>query len=241
MASRIIAIVPARGGSKGIPDKNVMPVGGKPLVAWTIQAALASGVVDRVIVSTDEERIAGIARAAGAETPFIRPGHIARDEVHAVHVILHALDWLLKHEGTEPEGVLMLLPTSPLRKPEDIRGVVRMFDKHRADAVVSVVDLGKYMTNLRYLNGNGEPLERVAPDEDRNAQRQGLRGLFAVNGSIFMARPDVLRREGSFHVEGALGYVMDPLSSIDINSLDDLTLAREIHAFRQQQHNGNLA
>lgn len=226
MSDRIVAIVPARGGSKGIPRKNLAPVGGRPMLAWTIEAALDSGVVDRVIVSTDDAQIAQAARDAGAQTPFIRPPDIARDDVHAVHVVLHALDWLLEHEGNQPEGVMMLLPTSPLRQPEDVRGAVQLFDERRADAVISVADLGKYLTNLRYLHG--EQLEMVAPQEDRNAQRQGLKKLYGVNGSIFLARPPALRQAGTFHVENALGYVMDALHSIDINAAADLELVRQL-------------
>lgn len=224
----IVCVIPARGGSKGIPRKNLVELGGRPMLAWTVEAARRSGVVDRIIVSTDDEEIAAAARAAGADVPFTRPAEIARDEVHAVHVVLHVLDWLAVEEGTVPEGVMMLLPTSPLRRPADVRGAVALFREGDADAVISVADLGKYMTNLRFLRG--ERLEMVAPGEDRNAQRQGLDKLYGVNGSIFLARPAALRQAGTFHVEGALGYVMGPLHSIDINSPEDLALTRRLCA-----------
>ncbi|WP_355608982.1 acylneuraminate cytidylyltransferase family protein [Xanthomonas cannabis] len=228
MSGRIVAVVPARGGSKGIARKNLVPLGGRPLLAWTITAALESGVVDQVVVSTDDLEIGETARRFGAETPFVRPPELAGDDVHAVQVVLHALRWLEEHQQCAPQGVMMLLPTSPLRSAEDVRQVVQLFDRQRAEAVISVADLGKYMTNLRYLDQ--ERLEMVDPAQNRNAQRQGLRKLYGVNGSLFLARPDALRRAGTFHIEGALGYVMDSLRSVDINSQADLVLARRLLA-----------
>jgi len=221
----IVCVIPARGGSKGIPGKNLVDLHGKPLLAWSIAAAQASKAVSRVFVSTDSEEIASAAREWGAEVPCLRPAELARDDVHAVHVVLHSLDWLEREEGLEPEGVMMLLPTSPLRLPRDILGVIKLFRERKAPSVVSIVDLGKYMTNLRYLDE--EKLERVAPEENPNAQRQGLKKLYSVNGSIFLARPNVLRRARTFHVDGALGFVMDGVNSIDINAPEDLALARK--------------
>lgn len=222
----IVCIIPARGGSKGIPNKNLADLEGKPLLEWSIAGAKASHGVDRVIVSTDSDEIAILACKCGAEVPYMRPEQLAGDEIHAVHVVLHALDWLEQEENYRPAGAMMLLPTSPLRLLADIDGVVDLFRNKKAPSVVGVVDLGKYMTNLRYIDNRR--LIGVAPDENPNAQRQGLNKLFAVNGSIFLARSDVLRNEETFHANGALAYVMDSLSSIDINCLDDLLLARKI-------------
>lgn len=226
--SEIVCIIPARGGSKGIPQKNLVDLEGRPLMAWSIAAAKASSRIARVIVSTESEEIAGVAREWGAEVPYIRPRMLAGDDVHAVHVVLHAIDWLQREESYRPEGALMLLPTSPLRLASDITGAVDLFRRKNAPALVSVVDLGKYMTNLRYLDG--DRVVRVAPEQNPNAQRQGLKRLYAVNGSIFLARPDVLLREGTFHAGGALAFVMDSLNSIDINGPDDLALARKFCA-----------
>lgn len=219
----IVAVIPARIGSRGIPRKNLVDFMGKPLLAWTIEAACRSGVLERIIVSTDSPDIAEVARSFGAEVPFRRPASLAEDDVHAVHVVLHALDCLEARDTLKAAGVMMLLPTSPMRRAEDVRHVVDLFRSRSAPAVISVSDLGKYMTNLRYLRG--EQLEVVAPDENRNAQRQGLDKLFGVNGSIFLAAPPALREAGTFHVEGALGYVMDPIRSVDINTPEDLKLA----------------
>lgn len=227
---RVLAVVPARGGSKGIPRKNLADVAGRPLLAWTLQAALDSGVVDELIVSTDDAEIAAVARRWGASVPFLRPAELGRDEVHAVHTVLHALDWFEATHGALPELVLMLLPTSPLRRPDDIRACVELMQRRDTPAVISVTDLGKYLNNLRYLDGDA--LSLVDPNVDRNGQRQTQRKIHAVNGSIFAARPHLLRAHGSFHIDGACGHPMDPQHSIDINGPQDLTLARDALARR---------
>lgn len=226
----IVAIIPARSGSKGIPKKNVMNFCGAPLVTWSIKAALSSNAIDRVIVSTDCEEVAAISRAAGAEVPYVRPKELAEDHVHAIHVILHAIDWL-DSQGLYPKGIMMLLPTSPLRQNTDITGAVDLFIREDASAVVSVTDLGKYPTNLRFMNGL--KLSMAFPGEEKNAQRQGLNKLYGVNGSIFLAKVHALKAHGTFHVEGALGYVMDSIRSVDINELQDFELASQFHELLQ--------
>lgn len=222
---RVLAVVPARGGSKGIPRKNLADVAGLPLLAWTLKAAQESGVVDELIVSTDDAEIATVGRRWGASVPFLRPAELGRDEVHAVHTVLHTLDWLEATHGALPEVVLMLLPTSPLRRPEDIRACVELMQRPDTPAVISVTDMGKYLNNLRYLDGDA--LSLVDPNVDRNGQRQTQRKIHAVNGSIFAARPALLRAHGSFHIDGARGHAMDPQHSIDINGPQDLALARD--------------
>lgn len=227
-SSEIICVIPARGGSKGILGKNIAEFDGKPLLHWSIAAAKSSGRLARVIVSTDDERIMEASKKSGAEVPFVRPANLARDDVHSVHVVLHVLDWLEHESQSLPAGIMMLLPTSPLRTADDVAAATDLFLERSAEALVSVCDLGKYMTNLRYVRDG--VLVPVSTGIDRNAQRQGLENLYGVNGSIFIAKPNVLREQKSFHVEGALAYVMDPFHSIDINTQDDFALAARIRA-----------
>jgi CMP-N-acetylneuraminic acid synthetase len=222
----MICVIPARGGSKGIPRKNIRAFNGKPLIAWSIESALESDQFRRVIVSTDCKEIAEIARQYGAETPFIRPPNLANDDVHSVHVVLHTLDWLKSHENFEPDAVMMLLPTSPLRRAEDIRKSVALQLKSNAPAVISVQRLGKYLTNLRYIEQ--DQLIRVSHNENPNEQRQNLDELYGVNGSIFLADTCALLEQKTFHVEGAVGLVMSYLSSVDINTIEDFELATVI-------------
>lgn len=224
--NNIICIIPARGGSKGIPKKNLQELEGKPLLYWSIKVAQLSGVVDRILVSTDDQEIASLAQSLGAEVPFLRPNHLALDHVHSVYVVIHLLNWIESQENKTPEGLLMLLPTSPLRRPQDIQNAVKLFREYKAKSVVSVTELGKYLTNLRYLRSG--QLEIVDSNENLNAQRQGLEEIYAVNGSIFLARPKDLQKEQTFHMKGTRGYVMPMLNSIDINSPEDLNLARQL-------------
>ncbi|WP_340297159.1 MULTISPECIES: acylneuraminate cytidylyltransferase family protein [unclassified Roseobacter] len=220
---KVCCIIPARSGSKGIPQKNLLSFGGKPLIAWSIEAALACDRIDRVVVSTDCRKIAKVAKAFGAEVPFLRPSSLAADDVHATNVVIHAVDWLSVNEGYSPTAVLMLLPTSPLRTNHDICRSIDLLFAQDAPAVVSIVRTGKYLNNLRYFDG--ENMELVACSDKINLQRQELRELYAVNGSIFIAKTAVLMSEKNFHVVGAKGYEMSFEHSVDINGHDDLWLA----------------
>ncbi|MEQ8356262.1 MAG: acylneuraminate cytidylyltransferase family protein [Kiloniellaceae bacterium] len=221
-----LAVIPARGGSKAIPRKNIRPLGGKPLIAWSIAAALAARLVDRVLVSTDDEEIANASRAAGAEVPFLRPAELAGDEVHSVYSVLHALDWLEEHEGTPPGVVTMLLPTSPLRAARDVDQAVEMLANSGAASVISVCAAGSPLGSLRWMRkGRLKPLTE---DSNRNFQRQDVEQLYAVNGSIYVAASSVLREHRSFHISGAAGSVMSKLRSIDINTLDDFAMAEAL-------------
>ncbi|SNY94283.1 N-acylneuraminate cytidylyltransferase [Cohaesibacter sp. ES.047] len=223
-SDKIVCIIPARGNSKGIENKNLVDLGGKPLLHWTIKAAKQSGVIDRIIVSTESEAIADSARSAGAEVPYMRPTDLSQDHVHSVHVVMDLANWLEREEGTRPDNVMMLLPTSPFRTPDNLREAVALFKQTQAPAVISTFDTGKYMTNLRYLEDGA--IVPVDSSENVNAQRQGLKRLYAVNGSIYIARTDALLQAGSFHMPGAVGYEMHAINSIDINSKDDLSYAR---------------
>ncbi len=224
----VLAIIPARGNSKGIPRKNLQPLAGKPLLAWTVEAARKAGSVTRVLVSTEDAEVAEAARRAGAEVPFLRPREIAGDEVHAVEVVLHALDWLRHHGRADPALVVMLLPTSPLRRAANIDEAVALYRRGGADSIVSVQLSDKHLLHLRSLQDGY--LRPIQPADDLNVQRQDLDDLYALNGSIYVSAPETLRRSGSFHLPATRPYVMSRLTSIDVNSPEDLVLARALLA-----------
>jgi CMP-N-acetylneuraminic acid synthetase len=221
-----LAVIPARGGSRGIPRKNLAMLGGLPLIAHSIRAARDAGL-SRIIVSTDDAEIAAVSREHGAETPFLRPAEISSGEVHAVAAPLHALAWLRQNEKYEPARIVMLMPTSPLRRAADITGAIELFEKSGAPAVVSVVELDKQLPHLRRLRADGV-LEPVVPLANANVQRQDLESLYALNGSIYVSTPAALIAGGTFHLPGAVGFPMLPRFSVDINSPADLMLA-EFH------------
>ena len=136
-AREILGLIPARGGSKALPHKNIRQFAGKPLIAWTIETALACPMLDRTIVSTDDPEIADVSRHWGAEVPFLRPAELARDDTPGIEPVLHAVRWLGENEGYRPDYVMVLQPTSPLRTTEDIEAAIQLARDRQADGVVS--------------------------------------------------------------------------------------------------------
>lgn len=223
-APSLLALVPARGGSKGIPKKNVMPIAGKPLLAWTIEAALSAGSVDEVVVSTEDEEIAGVARHYGGLVPFMRPVELSGDEVSAVDVALHAIEWAENIKGKRPEYLLLLQPTSPLRTAEDIDGAVALAFSREAESVVSVCECDKHPFWTRRIAADGrlDPLFEVPAG---NVPRQQLPTAYAFNGALYVTRIDALVEKRTFVTDRTLAYVMPRERSIDIDTPFDARIA----------------
>ena len=222
----MLAIVPARGGSKGIPRKNVVPVGGRALISWTICAALRARSIDRVVVSTDDPRIRKAALDCGAEVPFTRPARLSTDSASTMDVLVHALKWLSRHEEYLPEYVMCLQPTSPLRTALDIDRAVEIARARKADSVVSLVAVSQHPEWMNQL----EPSGRIRPLKARSGnggRRQVLAKLFVPNGAIYLARRMVLLTRRTWYVREAFGYVMPQNRSLDIDTPFDLALASQ--------------
>jgi N-acylneuraminate cytidylyltransferase/CMP-N,N'-diacetyllegionaminic acid synthase len=220
---RIVALIPARGGSKGLPRKNVLPLNGKPLIAWTIEQAKASVHIDRVIVSTDDEEIASVARAHGADVPFLRPKELASDTAKAMDVILHALSWL--EENRDRYDVFVLLqPTSPLRTTEDIDNALTLLFSKDARAIVSVCETEHhpYWSNVLPADGS---LDGFLRPDIMNKNRQELPTFYRLNGAINAAYCDHLRTGKTFFGKGAYAFVMPGERSVDIDTRIDFQLA----------------
>lgn len=216
---RILALIPARGGSKGLPGKNIRLLAGKPLIAWSIEAALASRYLSRVVVSSEDETILDRARAYGAETPFVRPESLARDDTPGIDVVLHALDALPGFDW-----VVLLQPTSPLRTTGDIDASIQRCLESGAPACVSVCEADASPWWMFSLDGDGR-MRSFLPPEQRPARRQDLPALYALNGAVYVARVDWLRQTRSFLTEETVAYVMPPERSVDIDTAFDLRLA----------------
>ena len=237
---RVIAVIPARAGSKGIRNKNIALVAGRPLIAYTIEAARAARTVERVLVSTDAPAIAEVARAEGAEVPFLRPAALSGDAVPGVDVVLHALNWLAEEEGTPlPEGVVYLQPTSPLRTAEDIDAAIDLLDRKKAEAVVSVcpVDCHPYWTKKVLPDGRLAAFLEV--EQYLHLPRQALPPAYGLNGALYAARCDFLLANRSFYGERTYAYVMPPERSLDVDTPRDLHLAGLVLADRAHAGNGN--
>jgi CMP-N-acetylneuraminic acid synthetase len=216
MSGLTIAVIPARGGSKGIPLKNLREIGSKPLVAHTIEAALKSDAIDRVVVSTDSERIAEVAKELGAEVPFLRPSHLADDKTTLAEVMKHFIDWC-SETGWNLATLVILEPTSPLRTTEDIDESIRIFKSKNADTVISV----EKDTKIGWMQGAGDSPTPLHPDR---LNRQFLKPQYKENGAIFVTKPSIVTNETTIGKKVVL-YEMDAEKSIDVNTFWDLQLA----------------
>jgi N-acylneuraminate cytidylyltransferase len=218
----VLALITARGGSKGLPGKNVRPVQGRPLIDFTIAAARAAACVDRVVLSTDDDEIARVAEACGCEVPFRRPAALASDTATSMDVVMHALAQLPRHDI-----VVLLQPTAPAREAGDIDATVQRLLDANAPACVSVCaaeDSPYWMFSL------GEH-DRLMPllDTPAATRRQDLPLVYVLNGAVYAARTDALKRMGSFLGPETVAHVMPRERSIDIDTLQDFeTFARYV-------------
>lgn len=222
----IVAIILARGGSKGLPNKNIRKLLGKPLIYYSIDAGLNSKLVDRVIVSTDNEKIARIAKKCGAEVPFKRPAKLATDTANTPSVIQHAVRFLEEKENYYSDIVVTLQPTSPLRKKGDIDKMIRMLVKGKYDSIISVVDVGHFhpwwMSKIK--NNKLVPfLELNAAIDPYNLERQQLPKVLKQNGSIYITKTKALFEKNNIIIKENCGsYVMDDTYSLEIDNHADL-------------------
>jgi CMP-N-acetylneuraminic acid synthetase len=209
---RVLGIVPARGGSKGIPGKNVRPLGGKPLLVHTAEAALAARRLSRVVLTTDDERIAEIGRGCGLEVPFLRPAELAMDDTPTLPVLQHAVTELEK-TGDRFDAVCLLQPTSPFRRAGDIDGCIELLETEGLDAVVSVLPVPPEHNPHWVYFRDGEGLLRLATGEDQPIpRRQELPPAFHRDGSVYVTRRDVLMEENSLYGRRLGGFLADSRS-----------------------------
>ncbi|MDP3871348.1 MAG: acylneuraminate cytidylyltransferase family protein [Methyloversatilis sp.] len=210
----VLAIIPARGGSKGVPGKNIRRAGGKPLIAWTIEAASASSLIDRVVLSSDDEKIINVARAHGCEVPFVRDLALAGDDTPAIDVVVDVLD-----RCGDPTWVVLLQPTSPLRTAADIDGAIRLCVAREAFSCVSVCAVQQSPYWMFQLSDD----HRLLPlfPEAAITRRQDLPEVHALNGAVYVARADWLRQERRFVASGTIGYEMPLERSLDIDTESD--------------------
>ena len=226
LMTKILAIIPARGGSKGIPRKNIRSFAGYPLIAWSIAAAKQSSLVTRVIVSTDDEEIADVAREWGAETPFLRPAELAQDKTTDLPVFEHALKWLEEIEGYHPEIVVQLRPTSPIRPKGMVDDAVNILLNHvDADCVRGVVPAGQNPFKMWRFNGEEKPLGQLLEvpgiDEPYNAPRQILPPVYWQTGHIDAIRTATIVDKKSLTGDVIYPLVIDPKYTVDIDTLPD--------------------
>ena len=205
----VVAVIPARGGSKGIPDKNIVSLGGLPLIAHTIRAARSVNEINRIILSTDSEVIAQVGKEQGVDVPFLRPKEIARDETPGIDPIVHAVEWVRNHENLQPEYVIVLQPTSPFRTPSDIQAALQLAIENHADSVVSVAPVAMHPFWMKTMLSDGV-LVNLMQDMQEHIRRQDLPLVYGLNGAIFIVRTEILLRERTLFPGRTYGYVMPP-------------------------------
>jgi CMP-N,N'-diacetyllegionaminic acid synthase len=224
-AERVLALIPARGGSKGVPRKNVRIVGGRPLIEHTLATALeARRLFHRVIVSTDDDEIADISRRVGAEVPFMRPPELASDTARSIDVVQHATRFVEEQDGIKMDWIMLLQPTDPFRTADDILEALRIARSGNCDSVISLVQVFSVHPMLMKRIENGQ-IRPWCADEPEGIRRQDYKpDAYMRNGAIYLTRRDVVMEKGSLRGESSCAYVMPPERSVGVDSEIDLAL-----------------
>ncbi len=218
----MLAIIPARGGSKGLPGKNIKSLNGKPLIAYTIEAALKSNLISRIIVSTDDEEIASVSKDFGAEVPFLRPKELASDTAKSLDVFLYTLRLLEHDEGAKIDNVAILQPTSPLRTSVHLDESILLFHEKAADSVISYCEEHHPIFWHKFIDSGGKFLEIFDGDFLKN--RQEVPRTYFPNGAIYVFKSQLLF-DGKYYNNNSFAYLMDRTSSLDIDCIEDFEYA----------------
>ncbi|WP_254413201.1 acylneuraminate cytidylyltransferase family protein [Dyadobacter diqingensis] len=228
----VLAIIPARGGSKGLPDKNIRLLAGHPLIAYSIKAALDCPLISRVIVSTDSERIAEIAKSYGAEVPFMRPTEYAQDMSTDLEVFRHALEWLEKHKNYIPDLVVQLRPTSPARFNNDIENCITKLRNSGADSLRVVTTAFNNPFKMWIVEDQDQPMKPLLHldviSEPYNQPRQNLPEIYWQTGTLDVIRTRVIREQKSMSGNTILPYLIEQKFALDIDDLDNFNRAEEM-------------
>ncbi len=228
---KILGVITARGGSKSIPRKNIKELYGKPLIVYTVEAAQKSGVFGRIILSTDDEEIAEVAKRYGVEVPFVRPPELAQDTTPHLPVMQHAVTWLKDQEGYEPDFVAILQPTAPLRQAFHLREAVELLQKTGADSVVSMMEIPGHFSPYWAVKVDGDGLGTLLlsgePIKKRIPRRQSLPKAYTNNGAIYLFRTSLLfdSAEPNFYGDKVAAYIMEDEYNVNIDSPEDWDLA----------------
>ncbi len=222
---KILGIITARGGSKGVPGKNIKLLGGKPLIAHSIEEAIKADIFDKIIVSTDYDEIAKVGRSYGAEIPFIRPADLAQDGTPHLPVLIHAVDWFKKNAGINFDIVVLLQPTAPMRRAFHIKEAIKLLKDTGCDSVISVSEVpGHYNPHWQFILAKDGGLDIFTGEEFSQIikRRQDLPKTYARNGAIYAFKAELLSADTpTFYGNDVRAYIMDEKYSVNIDSLKD--------------------
>ncbi|UWZ97347.1 acylneuraminate cytidylyltransferase family protein [Vibrio splendidus] len=217
---KVLAVIPARGGSKGLPRKNVRDLCGTPLIGWPIKAALNSKYVDRVVVTTDDKNIAEVAKNEGAEVPFLRPARFATDESPSSEAILHAIDFCETKE--KYEYVVLLEPTSPLTESQDVDAALEMLSASGSSAIVGIADVADSHPEFCVQKlGNGKITKYGEAGFSMPKRRQDLDTVYAFDGTLYISEIGTYKKHQTFYHENTIGYISKPWKKYEVDSLID--------------------
>jgi CMP-N-acetylneuraminic acid synthetase len=227
----VVGLVPARGGSKGVPGKNIKRLAGRPLLEYTARAAAASGVLDRLVLSTDSEEIAALGARLGLDVPFLRPAALAADDTPMLPVIRHALE-ALAAQGCVVDVLVLLQPTSPLRRPQHISDAVRLLRESGADSVVTVAELPRHLSPDYVMKIEDGKLKPFLAEGARITRRQDARAAYWRDGTVYACWRRTIERFGSLYGEDCRPLVVDAADALSIDSADDWDAAERLLAGR---------
>lgn len=219
---KILAIIPARAGSKGIKDKNIIDLNGKPLIAYSIEAGLSSKYIDKVVVTTDGEQIADVARKYGADVPFLRPNNLASDTSKTIDAVIHCIEELNKY-NEEYDYMVLLQPTQPLRQSWHIDEAIELILEKDEDALVSVSKVNDHPILMRTIDENGHTKNLL--QECSTKRRQDFPNYYKVNGAIYINKINENLNSNTSLNDNELAYIMDSKYDVDIDELLDLHIA----------------
>lgn len=223
MSKKVLAIIPARSGSKEVPNKNIKEINNKPLISWTIIEAKKSKKIDKLIVSTDSKEYALICKNLNVEVPFLRPDNLSKDSSSSLEVVHHSIKWLKNNLDYEPDYILLLQPTSPLRTSKDIDKSINIALQKNADSVVSVEKVVKHPYYMRSINKKGLLINYLNQSQN-HIRRQELNEVFILNGAIFLVKTEVILN-GSWYGNKCYPIIMPQERSIEIDSQFDFLLS----------------
>ena len=231
-AMRVLGVVTARGGSKGIPRKNIAPLLGKPLLAYTAEAALAAKGLARTVLSTEDEEIARVGREYGLEVPFLRPAELAGDETPTIAVLQDVVR-RLESLGEVYDAVFTLQPTTPLRRPDDIDGAIDLLQRTHADSVISFVDAGeKHPARMKLITPDGRVIDPKFAEQFEGQRRQDLPKMYLREGSVYLTRRVVLMEQSSLKGRNCRAWIIPENRACNIDTPFDLFLAEQMLKYR---------
>jgi CMP-N,N'-diacetyllegionaminic acid synthase len=227
-----LAIIPARGGSKGLPNKNIKELCGKPLIAWSIEAGLNSQYLDEVMVTTDSQEIANIARQYGANVPFLRPAELATDIATTFDAIKHVINFYKSNFGKEFDYIVLLEPTSPLREKQDIDKAIEQLLDSRADSIVGVCKTeSQNPAFLVYKNMNNY-ISGYENKDMKPLRRQDIKEVYFFEGSVYASKTKALMNKATFYHNSTIGYEVEKYKSLEIDDMDDFVMVEAVMKYK---------